>query len=60
MKNLIGKKFVISGMNVEIISDAGDKWETRNITTRETILMDKLVLDHAIRFGKAEEVIDIN
>ncbi len=60
MKNLIGKKFVISGMNVEIISDAGDKWETRNITTRETILMDKSVLDHAIRFGKAEEVIDIN
>ena len=55
-----GQKFMISGMTLEIISDAGDKWETRNITTQETVFMNKSVLDTAIRFGKAEQVTDLN
>lgn len=52
----IGKKIWISGMALEIVADAGDKWETRNLTTKETVLMDKAVLDHALRFGKAEDI----
>ncbi|HFD33012.1 MAG TPA: hypothetical protein ENJ28_09965 [Gammaproteobacteria bacterium] len=60
MDDLIGKKFIISGMTIEIISDDGDKWETRNITTNATISLNKLVLDNAIRLGKAEEVTDLN
>ena len=56
MKNRLGKQFVISGMTLKIIADAGDKWETLNTTTKETIFMDKQVLDKAIKLGKAEEV----
>ena len=54
----VGKKFMISGMTIEIISDDGDKWETRNVTTREAVLFDKLVLLKAIKLGKAEEIED--
>lgn len=56
MEIMTGKKFIISGMIIEIISDQGDKWETRNITTNETVLFDKNVLLNAIKLGKAEEV----
>ncbi len=45
-------------MTIEIISDAGEKWETRNITTRETVLFDKKILEDAIKLGKAEEAPD--
>ena len=55
---MIGKKYIISGMTIEIISDAGDQWETRNLTTEETIYFNKAVLDNAIRLGKAEEIVD--
>lgn len=55
---MIGKKFVISGMQIEIVSDKCDKWETRNITTNETVLFDKAVLERAIKLGKAEEISD--
>ncbi len=58
MNKMIGKKFIITGMTIEIISDKGDSWETRNITTHETILMKKTVLQHAIKLGKAEEITD--
>ncbi len=54
----IGKKIIISGMTIEIVSDAGDKWETRNITTKEIVLFDKSVLLKAIKLGKAEEVFE--
>lgn len=57
---MIGKKFVISGMQIEIVSDKGDKWETRNITTRETVYFDKAVLENAIKLGKAEEVSNLD
>jgi hypothetical protein len=53
---MIGKKFSISGMAIEIISDQDDKWQTRNLTTNETVLFDKVMLEKAIRFGKAEEI----
>ena len=56
MDKMIGKKFMITGMTIEIVSDKGDNWETRNITTHETILMKKSVLQHAIKLGKAEEL----
>ena len=52
----IGQKFIISGMTIEIISDDGERWQTRNITTREIVFFDKLVLLNAIKLGKAEEV----
>ena len=52
----IGSKVIISGMTIEIVSDAGDKWETRNITTKDIIFFDKLVLLNAIKLGKAEEI----
>lgn len=54
----IGKKFMISGMTIEIVSDDGERWETRNITTREIVFFDKLVLLNAIKPGKAEEVVE--
>lgn len=53
---MIGKKFIISGMTIEIISDDGDKWKTRNITTKETVSFNKIDLQNAIKLGKAEEI----
>jgi hypothetical protein len=55
-EKMLGKKFVISGMTLEIIADAGERWETRNITTNETVFMNKDVLQNAIKLGKAEEI----
>ena len=57
---MIGNKYMISGMLIEILSDEGDKWETRNITTNETIFFDKSVLEKAIKLGKAEEISDFD
>lgn len=56
MKQMIGKKFMIAGMTIEIVADAGDRWETRNSTTNETVFMSKTVLQNAIKLGKAEEI----
>ncbi len=56
MDKMVGKKFMISGMTIEIISDDGERWETRNITTKETVFFKKSVLQNAIKLGKAEEV----
>lgn len=58
MKNLIGKKFNISGMTIEIIADNGETWQTRNLTTGETVSMNKSILHNAIKLGKAEQVTD--
>ena len=54
----IGKKIIISGMTIEIISDAGEKWETRNITTKEIVFFDKSVLLNAVKLGKAEVIVE--
>lgn len=43
-------------MTIEIISDDGDKWKTRNITTKETVSFNKIDLQNAIKLGKAEEI----
>ena len=56
MDTMIGKKIILTGMNIEIVSDAGDRWEARNATTKETVFIDKLVLKNAIKLGKAEIV----
>ena len=55
---MIGRKFTVSGMTLEILSDEGERWETRNITTRETVFLKKTVLQDAIRLGKAEEIFE--
>lgn len=49
-------------MTIKIISDAGDRWETCNLTTNETVFFTKTVLDNAIKLGKAEELFneDVN
>ena len=52
----IGQKLMISGMTIEVISDTGDKWETRNITTKEIVFFDKSVLLNAVKLGKAEVI----
>ena len=51
---------MISGMQIEIVSDAGDKWETQNITTHEAVFFDKFVLEKAIKLGKAEEISELH
>lgn len=53
-----GQKYIISGMTIEVISDAGEKWETRNTTTREIVFFDKSVLLNAVKLGKAEEIFE--
>jgi len=53
---MIGKKYMISGMAIEIVSDDGERWETHNITTKETVFINKSVLRDAIKLGKAEEI----
>ncbi len=58
MDKMIGKKFIISGMTIEIVSDDNERWETRNITTKETVYFTKRVLQDAIKLGKAEELSD--
>lgn len=60
MDKMIGKKYMISGMAIEIISDDGESWQVLNLTTRETIFFDKSVLQKAIKLGKAEEVTEGN
>ena len=53
---MIGKRFIISGMTIEIVADDDERWETRNITTNETVFFNKRVLQDAIKLGKAEEI----
>jgi len=47
-------------MSIEIVSDNGERYETRNITTKETIFFNKSVLQNAIKLGKAEEISELN
>ncbi len=56
MDNMIGKKVIISGMAIEIISDDEERWECSNITTKETVFIKKSVLKNAIKLGKAEVI----
>ena len=45
-------------MLIEILSEQDARWQTRNITTRETVFIDKSVLNNAIKLGKAEEIVE--
>jgi len=56
MDKMMGKQFTISGMTIEIVSDDGERWETRNTTTKGTVFFKKSVLENAIKLGKAEEI----
>jgi len=56
MNEMVGKQFLISGMTIEIVSDDGENWETRNKTTNDTVLFKKSVLVNAIKLGKAVEI----
>ncbi|MBT8118760.1 MAG: hypothetical protein KJN89_03490 [Gammaproteobacteria bacterium] len=56
MDRMIGKKFSISGMFIEIIGDDDETWQCQNITTRETVFINKTTLEKAIKLGKAEEI----
>lgn len=58
MEIKLGQKFIISGMTIEIVSDDGEKWETRNVTTKESVFFDKSVLLKAVKLGKAEEIVE--
>lgn len=58
MDNLIGKTILISGMTLKVISDNDDKWECRNITTKEPVSFKKSVLENAIKLAKAEIISD--
>lgn len=58
MRNMIGKKIIISGMTIEIIADDGESWECRNITTKETVFFKKSVVKDAIKLGKAEVIFE--
>ncbi len=58
MIKMIGKKIIISGMTIEIISDDGDKWKTRNITMNQIVSFNKIYLQDAIKLGKAEVISD--
>jgi len=55
---MIGKQFIIAGMRMEVIADAGDQWQVLNLTTGKSLLFDKKMLHDAIRLAKAEEVTD--
>jgi len=56
MDNMIGKKVMISGMAIEVVSDNDERWECRNITTKDIIFIKKSVLKNAIKLGKAEVI----
>ena len=56
MKTIIGKTLVIAGMHIHVLAEKDDQYQTRNITTGETILFDKQQLETAIKRGKTEEV----
>ncbi len=56
MKTIIVKTLIIAGMHIQVLAEKDDQYETRNITTGETIMFDKQQLEIAIKRGKAEEV----
>lgn len=58
MQELVGKKVEFSGMVIEIIADDGESLKCNNITTKQSLIMQKAVLVKAIKLGKAEVVSD--
>jgi len=52
----VGNKLLVSGMVITIVSDEGDRWLTKNDSTKEKVFFNKAVLENAIKLGKAEKV----
>ena len=50
---MIGKTIEIAGMVIEVLSGEGDSWKCRNLTTQQTLLLNKAEIDRAIKLGKA-------
>lgn len=50
---MIGSTVEIAGMVIEVLADEGDSWRCRNLTTRQTLLMKKGVIERAIKLGQA-------
>ena len=55
---MIGNKYLISGMIMEVVAEEGDQWKLLNHTTGETVLLAKSFLEKSIRLGKAEQVLN--
>ena len=55
MNKMMGK-IMISGMAIEIVSDADDKREVRNITAYESLFMEKLFIGPSIKPGLWEQL----
>ena len=36
-------------MTIEVISDDGERWMARNMTTKETVFFDKKILEDAVK-----------
>ena len=47
-------------MTIEIISDDEERYECRNMTTKETVFMNKPVIENAIKLGKAEVITSLD
>ena len=54
---MIGTKIDIAGMVIEVLADEGDNWKCRNLTTQQTLVMKKTVIERAIKLGQAEVLI---
>lgn len=52
---LIGKKLMIAGMAIEILGEDGEHYQARNLTTDQTLAIEKSVIQKAVKLGKAEE-----
>jgi hypothetical protein len=53
---MIGKTIEISGMVVEVVADEGDSWKCLNLTTQQTLVLKKAMIERAIKLGQAEVV----
>ncbi len=59
MDNMIGKKVIISGMAIDIISDDEDRNAVISLQMK-TVFINKLVLIDAIKPGKAEVISELD
>ena len=53
---MIGKKYEIKGLKIEIVKDLGDKWGVDSSTNQDVDSIDKEVLDDAINISDAVEI----
>ncbi len=53
---MIGKTIEIAGMVIEVLSEDGDSWKCRNLTTNQALTLKKAEIERAIKLGKAEVV----